>query len=109
MMHTTHFNKPTSIFKEYDINMELSTATHIEKLKRQKQILAARIQKAESLQKQRDRKADTRRKILLGAYFLEKLRKDGTLESIKTELDNFLTRNNDRALFGLPALETETS
>ena len=89
--------------------MERNTFSHIEKLKHQKQILEARIQKAESLQKQRDRKADTRRKILLGAYFLEKLRKDGTLEAIKPELNNFLTRNIDRALFGLPALDTETS
>jgi hypothetical protein len=104
-----YFNKPTSIFKEYNITMEPATAPYIEKLKRQKQILAARIQKAESLQKQRDRKADTRRKILLGAYFLDKLRKDGTLESIKPEMNSFLTRDNDRALFGLPALETKTS
>ena len=92
-----------------NISMEPSTLSNIEKLKRQKQVLEARIQKAEALQKQRDRKADTRRKILLGAYFLDKLRKDGTLEAIKPELDNFLTRNNDRALFGLPALATETS
>lgn len=88
--------------------MEPSPISQIEKLKRQKQILEARIQKAESLQKQRDRKADTRRKILLGAYFLDKLRKDGTLESIKPELDNFLTRDNDRKLFGLSLLENKT-
>lgn len=89
--------------------MEPSTISHIEKLKRQKQILEARIQKAESLQKERDRKADTRRKILLGAYFLDKLRKAGTLEAIKPELDSFLTRDNDRKLFGLPSLEGKTS
>jgi large subunit ribosomal protein L7/L12 len=85
------------------------TISHIEKLKRQKQIIEARIQKAEARQKTQERKAETRRKILLGAYFLDKLRKDGALESIKSDLDSFLRRNRDRALFGLPALENETS
>lgn len=81
--------------------------SQLEKLKRQKEILEARIQKAESLHKQRENKEETRRKILLGAYFLEKFRKNGTLESIKQELDTFLTRNSDRKLFNLPLLETE--
>lgn len=51
---------------------------------------------------------ETRRKILLGAYFLDKFRKEGTFNSIKIELDHFLKRNSDRKLFELPLLETET-
>jgi len=89
--------------------MESSSLTQLEKLKRQKQIIEARIQKAEARYKNQERKAETRRKILLVAYFLDKLRKEGTLESLKSELDIFLTRNRDRALFGLPALENEKS
>jgi large subunit ribosomal protein L7/L12 len=57
--------------------------------------------------KHREKKEETRRKILLGAYFLDKLRKEGTLEAIKQELDTFLTRNSDRKLFDLPLLEFE--
>jgi hypothetical protein len=45
-------------------------------------IIEARIQKAEARHKVREHKEETRRKILLGAYFLDKLRKDGTFESI---------------------------
>ena len=91
------------------MNTESPSITQIEKLKRQKQIIEARIQKAEARHKHQERKAETRRKILLGAYFLEKLRRDGTFDAIKQELDNFLTRSSDRALFELPALENETS
>jgi len=91
------------------MNTESSSISQIEKLKRQKQIIEARIQKAEARHKHNERKAETRRKILLGAYFLDKLKKDGTLESIKPELDRFLTRDRDRTLFGLPALENKKS
>ena len=54
--------------------------------------------------KTKERKADIRRKILIGAYFLDKLKAEGTLEAIKKELNDFLKRNSDRALFGLPPL-----
>jgi len=91
------------------MNTESPNISQIEKLKRQKQIIEARIQKAEARHKQIEKKADTRRKILLGAYFLEKMKKDGSLESIKADLDQFLTRNTDRALFGLPAIEETKS
>lgn len=89
------------------MNTELSKISQIEKLKRQKEIIEARIQKAEARHKQRERKEDTRRKILLGAYYMDKLKNDGALESIKQELNNFLTRNSDRKLFDLPLLENE--
>ena len=51
----------------------------------------------------RERKADTRRKILLGGLILEKLRQ-GQLDRplIEAWLDQALTRAGDRALFGLP-------
>jgi large subunit ribosomal protein L7/L12 len=51
----------------------------------------------------RERKADTRRKILLGGLILEKLRQ-GQLDRslIEAWLNQALTRAGDRALFGLP-------
>jgi large subunit ribosomal protein L7/L12 len=91
------------------MNTELSKLSQLEKLKRQKEIIEARIQQAEARHKQRERKEDTRRKILLGAYFLEKLKNDAMFESIKGELDSFLTRNSDRKLFGLSMLDNETA
>ena len=89
------------------MNTEQQPLSQIEKLKLQKQKLEAKIQQAELRHKSRERKEETRRKILLGAYFLDQLRQNGTLDSIKNELDGFLKRNSDRALFNLPMLENE--
>ncbi len=47
-------------------------------------------------------KTDTRRKILIGAYVMDKAKKNGTFSEIIAELNNYLTRNSDRALFDLP-------
>jgi hypothetical protein len=51
----------------------------------------------------RERKADTRRKILLGTLILEKMRLgDIDQAQISTWLNSALTRAADRALFSLP-------
>jgi hypothetical protein len=77
----------------------------LEKLKKQQEQLKARIQSLEAGQKTRERKKDTRRKILFGSLVLERLRQgDSRAESLKAELNEYLTRDNDRALFELPPL-----
>ena len=50
------------------------------------------------------RKKDTRRKILIGSYYLEKAIKNNEMEKIKTLMADYLTRNSDRNLFDLPEL-----
>ncbi len=42
----------------------------------------------------------TRKKILIGAYFLEKFKSDES--KLKDMLNSFLVRDKDRSLFGLP-------
>jgi hypothetical protein len=51
------------------------------------------------------RKVETRKKILAGAYLLEKHEREGTVEGLIKELDSFLIRAHDRILFGLPIKE----
>jgi hypothetical protein len=79
----------------------------LEKLKEQREKLNARIQQKEARLKSSERKMDTRRKILIGSYFLDTAIKNGTFEDIKKKLDSFLTRNSDRVLFDLPELAEE--
>lgn len=79
-------------------------------LKKKKAQLEAQLSDLEKRQKEKNRKEDTRRKVLVGAYVLEMLESDGkdiTLNNsiLKKELDRFLVRNNDRALFGLEPKE----
>ena len=76
-----------------------------EKLKQEK----AKKQKMEARKKSAETKiiraSDTRKKILIGALFLEKMGKDADYK-IKAlqQLEGYLKRDDDRALFGLAPL-----
>jgi hypothetical protein len=59
----------------------------------------------QSIEKIQRRKDDTRKKILVGAYIIDKHERTGTTEILLEELDTFLSRKQDRELFGLPSSE----
>ena len=80
--------------------------TRIEKLKLRRKQLDARIQKVEASQKIKEKKQDTRRKILVGAYYLNKAENENRMGEIKQAMEEFLTRKSDRLLFELE-VETE--
>lgn len=68
--------------------------------------LKARKQKMEALHKAKasglERRQDTRRKVLAGAMLLELMGKDPQLKAqMLGKLSTFLTRPEDRVLFGL--------
>ena len=68
--------------------------------------LKAHKQKIEARQKSKlqgaARQQDTRRKVLAGAMLLELMNKDPELQkSMLGKLSSFLTRDDDRKLFGL--------
>ena len=69
-----------------------------------KEQLSVRIQKLKALQKSRERKCDTRQKILIGAYFIDKATEEGSLDTLFKQLDGYLKRNSDRELFNLEPL-----
>jgi len=70
-------------------------------LKLRQQRMAARTR---ALELQRERKAETRRNILVGTLIRQKVR-DGEMDAalLRGWLDAALTRAGDRALFDLPA------
>jgi len=85
--------------------MERLTAK-LDRLRAAQAKVKAEIQAAEARQRARQSKAkrvaDTRRRILLGAWLLERMKKDETVRArLVAELDAWLTQPNDRALFGL--------
>jgi hypothetical protein len=71
----------------------------LKKLIEKKQHLENRIKLEQNRIAKKERRIDTRKKILAGAYILEEY-KDKMPELIK-KLDKFLTRPLDRQLFGL--------
>jgi len=73
----------------------------LKQVKALKQKIEAR---KKALASKKTRALETRKKILIGALMLEKMeRQEETRIGVIAELDQFLTRNSDRALFNLPS------
>jgi oligoendopeptidase F len=70
----------------------------LKQLKAQKQAILSR-EKKKLIDQQR--KEDTRRKILLGSMSLKKMENEANKEKILAELNEYLTEDRDRKLFGL--------
>jgi hypothetical protein len=81
--------------------------SNLEKLKEQKAKLDARIQLIEARAKTQERKDDTRKKILVGSYYLDNSIKNNSMKEINKLMDEYLTRDTDRALFGLAPIESK--
>ena len=82
-------------------NIEKKIEAQLEKLKQlkaQKQAIEAR---EKNKNKEQQRKDDTRRKILLGSYLIKKMQNEANKEKILAELNEYLTEDRDRKLFGL--------
>ncbi len=75
--------------------------SQLDKLKEQQAKLNARIQDAEARVKTSERKQDTRRKILVGSYYIDEANKAGKFDDLKKLMEGYLTRDSDRKLFGL--------
>ena len=80
--------------------MQQKKADQLDKLLEKKQKLEQQIANAKARVKKKERAVDTRKKILVGAYFLEVKYKDKEDDLVKL-MDGFLVRDIDRELFGL--------
>ena len=77
----------------------------LKQLKAQKQAIEARER---AKQKEQDRKDDTRRKILLGSYLIKKMESnEANKQKILADLNEYLTEDRDRKLFGLSNHDAE--
>jgi hypothetical protein len=82
--------------------MEFET-DKIKRLKAQRAAIDARMRHEQYKLNKQERARDAHRKILVGAAMMEWARRSNENSLIlDTELKNFLTRNDERALFGLP-------
>lgn len=78
-------------------------------LKRKQEALKNQIASIEARKRKDEDRLMTRKKILIGAYILDKHNNDtNQLGSLINELDKFLVRPGDRKLFGLP-VKNETN
>ena len=76
--------------------------TKLEKLLQKEAELKAQIQQAKAREKTLEKKRDTRRKILVGAAVMAQVESGDWPEAdLKAMMNSFLTRENERELFGL--------
>ena len=91
-------------------NIEKRIEAQLEKLKQlkaQKQAIEAR---ESTKKKEQERKDDTRRKILLGSYLIKKMQaNEANKEKILADLNEYLTEDRDRKLFGLTLVNETTN
>jgi hypothetical protein len=81
----------------------MAETSRLKKLTERRDAVNARIRKEQNKLVAEQRKADTRRKILMGAWAFEKSGRDSEFaQTALAELKDFLKRDSDRALFGLP-------
>jgi len=76
----------------------------LKKLLEKKQQLENRIKLEQNRLQKKERQDDTRRKILAGALMLEEYK--NKTEELKAKMDKYLSRENDRELFGLPSKQS---
>ena len=78
-------------------------ADRIRQLEEQRARINAEIHRVRSRESQEERKRETRRKILAGAMVLDRVaRKELSEKLFKADMERFLERDQDRALFDLP-------
>lgn len=94
-------NPSTALTKAELIEQRIEASKkRLEELKRKKKALEKRQKVLESKE---ERRADTRRKILLGSMLLAEIEKGGDAwADLLVKLDAYLRRDDDRALFDLP-------
>jgi len=73
------------------------------KLEEKRARINAEIQRVKAREHQAERKRETRRKILAGAMVLDRVARGEVTEKLfLDDMDRFLERDQDRALFDLP-------
>lgn len=83
--------------------MRPSNQNRIESLRSRRAQIDAELARLEAKAKGEARKADTRRKILIGALVMQEMASNPDLEKLVKELtESRLTKPRDRALFQLP-------
>lgn len=81
--------------------LDNKTKERIENLKSKQAVLKARLDLLENRAKAKERKLETRRKILVGSYFIENYTNKNEYHELVKLMDKYLTRESDRKVFGL--------
>ena len=79
----------------------MAPPSDLDSLKKKRDIINARIRLMQNKEQSKERKDNTRRKILIGSYYLDQANKNNSFNDIVKLMDSYLTRDSDRMLFDL--------
>ncbi len=82
---------------------------YLKKLMKRKKTLDARVASTKAKLKKEERKKETRKKILVGGYFLEKFKQEKKLDKLSLLMEEYLTSDFDRTIFNLEKKNGSTS
>ncbi len=85
----------------------MASQEHLQNLLKKKQQIDARIASVRARVKKEEQKKETRKKILVGSYFLEKFEEEQKSDELKLIMADYLTRESDLKLFGLAKGESK--
>ena len=83
----------------------MTSASNLDSLKKKRDIINARIRLAQNREQSKERKDNTRRKILIGSFSLEQSNKNNSFDDIIKLMNSYLIRDSDRMLFGLKPIK----
>ena len=83
----------------------MASASNLDSLKKKRDIINARIRLVQNREQSKERKDNTRRKILIGSYYLDQANKNNSFNDIVKLMDSYLTRDSDRMLFDLTPIK----
>ena len=83
----------------------MASTRNLDSLKKKRDIINARIRLITNREQSKERKNATRRKILIGSYYLDQANKNNSFDDVVKLMDSYLTRDSDRKVFNLKPLE----
>jgi len=79
----------------------MASTRNLDSLKKKRDVINARIRLIQNREQSKESKDNTRRKILIGSYYLDQANKNNTFDAVVKLMDSYLTRDSDRKVFGL--------
>lgn len=85
----------------------MAPPSDLDSLKKKHDIINARIRLMQNREQSKERKDNTRHKILIGSYYLEQANKNNSFDSVVKLMDSYLTRDSDCMLFDLSPIKKQ--
>lgn len=85
----------------------MAPPSDLDSLKKKRDIINVRIRLVQNREQSKERKDNTRRKILIGSYYLKQANKNNSFDSVVKLMNSYLTRDSDRMIYDLSPIKKQ--